>query len=93
MELTLVEVLGGDGEHRVLDVLVLLHLGLVECLVEVRRVVVLVGDSDADELGNCGSRARNRGERKKIHRQSADSVLRPISIPLNVIAWNHLFMF
>ena len=33
-----------------LDVLVLVNLGLVERLVEVRGVVVLVGDADADEL-------------------------------------------
>ena len=33
-----------------LDVLVLVHLGLVERLVKVGRIVVLVGDSDADEL-------------------------------------------
>ena len=35
-----------------LDVLVLVHLGLVERLVKVGRIVVLVGDSDADELEN-----------------------------------------
>ena len=35
-----------------LDVLVLVHLGLVERLVKVGRIVVLVGDSDPDELEN-----------------------------------------
>jgi hypothetical protein len=44
-------VLGGDGEHCVLYVLVLVHLRLVERLVEKRGVVILVGDSNADELG------------------------------------------
>ena len=33
-----------------LDVLVLVHLGLVERLVEVGGIVVLVGDADPDEL-------------------------------------------
>ena len=35
-----------------LDVLVFVDLGLVEVLVEVRRVVVLVGDRNTDELGH-----------------------------------------
>ena len=33
-----------------LDVLVLVHLGLVERLVKVGGIVVLVGDADPDEL-------------------------------------------
>ena len=52
MPLTFILVIGGDREDRVLDVLVLVDLGLVERLVEVRRVVVLVGDADPDELGD-----------------------------------------
>ena len=48
--LTLVEVFGGDGEHGVLDVLVLVHFGLVVGLVEIGRIVVLIGDSDTNEL-------------------------------------------
>lgn len=66
--LTFVEIFSVDGEHRVLYVLVLLHFGFVEHLVKVRRVVVLIGDSDADELGNCGSRARNCGSGKENQR-------------------------
>ena len=38
-----------------LDVLVLVHLGLVERLVKVGRIVVLVGDSDTDELDKNGA--------------------------------------
>ena len=52
VNLTFVLVIRSDGEHRVLDVLVLVHLRLVQVLVEVRGVVVLVGDADADELGH-----------------------------------------
>lgn len=43
-------ILGGDGEYGVLDVLILVDLRLVQLLVEVRRVVILVGDPDADEF-------------------------------------------
>lgn len=35
-----------------LDVLVFVDLGLVEVLVEIRRVVVLVSDRNTDELGH-----------------------------------------
>jgi hypothetical protein len=45
-------ILGGDRKHGVLDVLILVDLGLVERLVEVRRVVILIGDANADEFGN-----------------------------------------
>ena len=56
--LTLVLVVGGDCEHGVLDVLVLVHLRLVQALVEVGRVVILVRDADTDELGHCGGTIR-----------------------------------
>ena len=56
--LTLVLVVGGDGEHSVLDVLVLVHLRLVQALVEVGRVVILVRDPDTDELGHCSGTIR-----------------------------------
>ena len=56
--LTLVLVVGGDGEHGVLDVLVLVHLRLVQALVEVGRVVILVRDADTDELGHCSGTIR-----------------------------------
>ena len=36
-----------------LDVLVLVHLRLVQALVEVGRVVILVRDANTDELGHC----------------------------------------
>lgn len=51
--LTFIVILGGDGEHRVLDVFVLINLCFVERLVEVRWVVVLVSDSNANKLGDC----------------------------------------
>lgn len=35
-----------------LDVLVLVDFGLVVRLVEIRRIVVLVGDTDTDEFGH-----------------------------------------
>jgi hypothetical protein len=54
--LTFIVILGGDRKHRVLDVLILVDLGLVKRLVKVRRVVVLIGDANADEFGNCGWR-------------------------------------
>ena len=50
--LTFVEIFGRDSENGVLDVFIFVHLGLVESLVEVGRVVVLVGNSDADEFGH-----------------------------------------
>ena len=50
--LTLVLVGGGDGEHGVLDVLVLVHLGLIQTLVEVGWIVILVRNPDTDELGH-----------------------------------------
>lgn len=43
-------IFGGDGEDGVLDVLIFVHLRLVQLLVEVRRVVILVRDADTDEL-------------------------------------------
>ena len=48
--LTFVLVTGGHSQNGVLDVLVLVHLGFVEALVKVRRVVILVSNPDTDEL-------------------------------------------
>ena len=48
--LTFVLVTGGHSQNGVLDVLVLVHLGFVETLVKVRRVVILVSNPDTDEL-------------------------------------------
>ena len=41
-----------------LDVLVLVHLRLVQALVEVGRVVILVRDADTDKLGHCSGTIR-----------------------------------
>lgn len=56
--LTFVLVVGSDGQNGVLDVLVLVDLRLVQVFVEERRVVVLVGDPDADELCHCDERVK-----------------------------------
>lgn len=58
--LTLIVIFGGDGEYGVLNVLIFVDLGLVQVLVEVRRVVVLVGDANSDEFRHCFG----RGEKK-----------------------------
>ena len=48
--LTFIVILDGDFEHRELNVLVLLNFRLVQCLVEERRVVIFISDSDANEF-------------------------------------------
>lgn len=48
-------IFGGNGEHRVLDVLILVYLSLVEALVEVRRIIVLVGYPNANEFRYCNT--------------------------------------
>ena len=53
--LTFVLVIGGDCQNRVLNVLILVHLSLVEALVEIGRIVVLVSNPDTDELGHWKS--------------------------------------
>lgn len=50
--LTFVEIFGSDGEHSVLDVLVLVHFSLVVSLVEIGRIIVLVGNANTDEFGH-----------------------------------------
>lgn len=50
--LTFIVILGGDCEHRVLDVLVLVHLRLVQRLVEERWIVIFISDSDSNEFCN-----------------------------------------
>ena len=52
MVLTLIMIIGSHGEDSVLDVLVLVHLSLVQHLVKVGRIVILVCDPDTDELGH-----------------------------------------
>lgn len=53
-------ILGGDGEHCVLDVLILINFGFIEGLVEVRRVVVLVSDSDANKFSDWRNKQREK---------------------------------
>ena len=52
--LTFIFVVCSNSKNGVLDVFVLVDLGLVQVLVKVRRVVVLVRDSDTDELWHWG---------------------------------------
>ena len=52
--LTFILVTCSNRENGVLDVFVLVNLGLVQILVKVRRVVVLVRDSNPDELWYWG---------------------------------------
>ena len=52
--LTFILVTCSNRENGVLDVFVLVNLGLVQVLVKVRRVVVLVRDSNPDELWYWG---------------------------------------
>ena len=49
-KLTFIVILGGDCEHRVLNVLVLVHLRFVQRLVEERRVVIFISNSDSNEF-------------------------------------------
>lgn len=57
-------IFGGDGEHGVLNIFVLVDLRLVQGFVEVRWVVILIGDSNTDEFGYCGGR---RKREKKLN--------------------------
>lgn len=50
--LTFILVAGGHSENRVLDILILIHFGLIQILVKVWRVVVLIRDADSNELGH-----------------------------------------
>lgn len=43
-------IFGGDGEYRVLNVLIFIYLSLVEALVEIWGIIVLVGYPYADEF-------------------------------------------
>lgn len=51
--LTFIFVLRCDGDDGVLNVLILVDLGFVRGLLEIRRIVVLVADADTDVLGHC----------------------------------------
>lgn len=46
-------IFGGDGEYRVLNVLIFVYLSLVEALVEIWGIIVLVGYPYADEFRYC----------------------------------------
>lgn len=58
-------IFGGNGEHRVLDVLILVYLSLVEALVEVRRIIVLVGYPDANEFRYCNTSKKIRAVKSR----------------------------
>lgn len=45
-------ILGGDGEDGVLYIFIFVHFRLVEGFVEVRRVVILISDANANKLGH-----------------------------------------
>jgi len=57
--LTFIVILGGDSKDGVLNILIFIHFRLVECLVEVRWVVILVSDADPDELCDWKKKERN----------------------------------
>lgn len=50
--LTFIVIFGGDGEYGVLDVFIFVDLRLVQLFVEIRWVVILVSDPDADEFSH-----------------------------------------
>ena len=50
--LTFILVICIDSENCVSDVFVLVHLGLIQTLVEVGWIVILVSNPDTDELGH-----------------------------------------
>lgn len=58
-------IFGGNGEHRMLDVLIFVYLSLVEALVEVRGIVVLVGYPDANEFRYCNTSKKIRAVRQR----------------------------
>lgn len=53
MILTLVFVFGSNGNDRVLNVFIFINFRLIFSLVKVRRIVILVSDSNPNILGNC----------------------------------------
>lgn len=52
IQLTFVMIFGRDRKDGMLNIFILVDLRLVQGLVEVGRVVILVGDTDAYELCN-----------------------------------------
>lgn len=64
--LTLIVILGGDGEYGVLNIFIFVDLRLVQGLVEVRWIVILVGNSDTDEFSNCVRERREREKKMKL---------------------------
>lgn len=53
VRLTLVVIFGGDGEHRMLNVLIFVYLCLVEAFVEIWGIIVLVSYPNANEFCYC----------------------------------------
>lgn len=53
-------ILGGDSENSVLDIFILVDLRFIERFVEVRRVVVLVSDSDANKFSDWRNKQREK---------------------------------
>lgn len=42
-----------NGQDCMLDILVLIYLSLVQGFVKIRRIVVLISNTNADEFCNC----------------------------------------
>jgi hypothetical protein len=49
-QLTFIVIFGGDGKNRVLNVLVFIDLCFIKGFVKVRRVVVLIGNTNANKF-------------------------------------------
>lgn len=50
--LTLIVILGRHSEHCMLNILILIHFGLVQRLVEIGWIIVLIGNANAYEFGD-----------------------------------------
>lgn len=66
-------IFGGDGEYGVLDVFIFVYLCLIKGLVEVGRIIVLVGDANPDELCNCKFKLKKWKMRTKANDFFLDS--------------------
>lgn len=60
--LTLIVIFGGDGEYRMLNVFIFIYLRFIKGLVEVRRIIVFVGDANSDEFGDCNKIVQRQRE-------------------------------
>ena len=52
-------ILGSYGDDSVLDILIFIDLRLILCLIKVRRVVVLVSNSNSNVLGDWKGKREN----------------------------------